>query len=92
MNTTTFATLKKELSEGKTSCQTIVHHYLQRIEELNPTLNVFLEVYAEEARQKAIEIDQKIATGTAGRLAGMVIGLKDVLAHKTTVYKLEAKF
>ena len=82
MNTTTFATLKKELSEGKTSCQTIVQHYLQRIEELNPTLNVFLEVYAEEARQKAIEIDQKIATGTAGRLAGMVIGLKDVLTHK----------
>jgi aspartyl-tRNA(Asn)/glutamyl-tRNA(Gln) amidotransferase subunit A len=82
VNTTTFATLKKELSEGKTSCQSIVQHYLQRIEELNPTLNVFLEVYAEEARQKAIEIDQKIATGTAGRLAGMVIGLKDVLAHK----------
>lgn len=82
MNTTTFATLKKELSEGKTSCQSIVQHYLQRIEELNPTLNVFLEVYAEEARQKAIEIDQKIATGTAGRLAGMIIGLKDVLAHK----------
>jgi aspartyl-tRNA(Asn)/glutamyl-tRNA(Gln) amidotransferase subunit A len=44
-------------------------------------LNVFLSVYAEESLLRAEEIDQKIKNGTAGKLAGLVVGLKDVLCH-----------
>jgi aspartyl-tRNA(Asn)/glutamyl-tRNA(Gln) amidotransferase subunit A len=44
-------------------------------------LNVFLSVYAEESLLRAAEIDQKIKNGTAGKLAGLVVGLKDVLCH-----------
>jgi aspartyl-tRNA(Asn)/glutamyl-tRNA(Gln) amidotransferase subunit A len=40
-----------------------------------------LSVYEEESLTRAAEIDQKIKTGTAGKLAGLVIGLKDVLAY-----------
>lgn len=69
-------------SDTAITCVAIVSHFLQRIEELNPTLNVFLEVYTEEAKAQAVEIDKKIKKGTAGRLAGMVIGIKDVLAYK----------
>lgn len=73
--------IQKDLSEGKVSCTDLVNHYLNRIDE-NKNLNVFLEVYADEARQQAIEVDAKIKAGTSGRLAGMVVGLKDVLAYQ----------
>lgn len=68
--------------DNQVTCVGTVSHFLHRIEELNPTLNVFLEVYAEEAKAQAVVVDEKIKNGTAGRLAGMVIGIKDVLAYK----------
>jgi aspartyl-tRNA(Asn)/glutamyl-tRNA(Gln) amidotransferase subunit A len=45
-------------------------------------LNAFLSVYEEEALGKALEIDQKIKHGTAGKLAGLIVGLKDVLCYE----------
>jgi aspartyl-tRNA(Asn)/glutamyl-tRNA(Gln) amidotransferase subunit A len=41
-----------------------------------------LEVWDDEARARAIEIDARVKAGTAGRLAGVVIALKDVLASQ----------
>jgi aspartyl-tRNA(Asn)/glutamyl-tRNA(Gln) amidotransferase subunit A len=73
--------IKTDLASGKTTCLQLVEHYLTNIEE-KKHLNVFLEVYTEEAKTSAIAIDEKIKNGTAGKLAGMVIGLKDVLCHK----------
>ena len=55
-------------------------YYLTRIEE-HRHLNVFTEVYADESLARATVVDQKLADGTAGRLAGMVIGIKDVLNY-----------
>ncbi len=74
--------IQRELAAGTTSCRQLVEYYLVNIEQRNAELNVFLEVWADEARQQADAIDQKLANGTAGRLAGMVIGLKDVLAYQ----------
>ncbi len=70
-----------DIHSGKTTCLQLVKYYLQNIEN-QAHLNAFLEVYANEAQQRAQEVDAKIATGTAGRLAGMVIGIKDVLCYK----------
>jgi aspartyl-tRNA(Asn)/glutamyl-tRNA(Gln) amidotransferase subunit A len=39
-------------------------------------------VYGEEALSRAVQIDQKIKEGKAGKLAGLVVGLKDVLAYQ----------
>jgi aspartyl-tRNA(Asn)/glutamyl-tRNA(Gln) amidotransferase subunit A len=58
-----------------------VNHYLQNIED-KKHLNAFLEVWADEALSRATLIDEKIKLGTAGRLAGVVVALKDVLAYK----------
>ncbi len=74
--------IQRELAAGTTSCRQLVEYYLDNIERRNAELNVFLEVWADEARQQAIAVDEKLANGTAGRLAGMVIGLKDVLAYQ----------
>jgi aspartyl-tRNA(Asn)/glutamyl-tRNA(Gln) amidotransferase subunit A len=74
--------IQRELAAGTTSCRQLVEYYLVNIEQRNAELNVFLEVWADEARQQADAVDEKLANGTAGRLAGMVIGLKDVLAYE----------
>ncbi len=70
------------LQEGKTTCLQAVEHYLQRIAATRH-LNAFIEVYADEALQKAKELDEKRKTGQAtGKLHGIVIGLKDVICYK----------
>jgi aspartyl-tRNA(Asn)/glutamyl-tRNA(Gln) amidotransferase subunit A len=59
----------------------LVEYYLQNIQEKSH-LNAFNEVWADEARKKAILIDAKIKSGQAGSLAGIVIALKDNMAYK----------
>lgn len=75
-----FAEVQSALQAGTTTCRQLVDYYLSRIDEQRQ-LNVFTEVYTDEARQQAEVVDQKRAEGKAGRLAGMVIGLKDVLSY-----------
>ena len=65
---------------GTTSCLSVVDRFLTSISE-KEHLNAYLTVYAVEARERAREIDQKIAAGTAGKLAGMVVGVKDVICY-----------
>lgn len=69
-----------DLKSGKTSCVELVDFYLNQI-ETTKELNAFLEVWPEEARARAAQIDAKIAEGKGGRLAGMVIGIKDNLLY-----------
>ena len=76
----TLDALQKDLQAGNTTCTELVGQYLARI-EAHKHLNAFVEVYADEARQRAEEIDAKLTTGTAGRLAGLVLGIKDVLCY-----------
>jgi aspartyl-tRNA(Asn)/glutamyl-tRNA(Gln) amidotransferase subunit A len=58
-----------------------VEHFLSRIAQTED-LNIFLEVWADEAREQAKKVDEKIAAGTAGKLAGMVIALKDNICYR----------
>ena len=74
--------IQADLANASVSCEALVNHYLENINQKNALLNVFLAVYDQEARQRAAEIDQKITNGTAGRLAGMVLGIKDVLCYQ----------
>jgi aspartyl-tRNA(Asn)/glutamyl-tRNA(Gln) amidotransferase subunit A len=74
--------IQRELAAGTTSCRQLVEYYLDNIAQRNTELNAFLEVWTDEARAQAALVDEKLAAGTAGRLAGMVIGLKDVLAYQ----------
>jgi len=73
--------VRSDLNSGAVSCVQLVNQYLQNIED-KKHLNAFLEVWADEALSRATLIDEKIKLGTAGRLAGVVIALKDVLAYK----------
>lgn len=73
-----FETIRRELSAGTTSCEQLVRNYLERISNLQ-RLNAFLAVFGDEAIERARLIDHKLATGTAGPLAGMIVAVKDVI-------------
>ena len=89
MKYTTYAEVKEALQNGA-SCALIVNHFLDQI-ETTKNLNMFLEVFANEAKTRAVEIDQKIKNGTAGKLAGMVIAIKDNLCYKGHVVSASSK-
>jgi aspartyl-tRNA(Asn)/glutamyl-tRNA(Gln) amidotransferase subunit A len=76
-----FHQLKTEIDAGNLKCIDIVKHYLGNIHQKNTELNAFLSVYEQEALDKAAIVDSKIVNKTAGRLAGMVVGVKDVLCY-----------
>lgn len=69
------------LQNGQTTCVEAVLFYIQAIKE-NAHLNAFLELYETEALQRAKELDAAASGGLTGPLHGVVIGLKDVIAHK----------
>jgi aspartyl-tRNA(Asn)/glutamyl-tRNA(Gln) amidotransferase subunit A len=73
--------VRADLLSFKTTLVSLVNYYLQRIETYQH-LNVFLHVYADEALKRAEEIDAKLKAGTAGKLAGMVISIKDMICYK----------
>ncbi|WP_247233618.1 Asp-tRNA(Asn)/Glu-tRNA(Gln) amidotransferase subunit GatA [Telluribacter sp. SYSU D00476] len=76
----TLADIQYDLRAGITTCEELVGQYLARI-EANRHLNAFVEVYSDEALSRAREVDARIREGQAGKLAGMVLGVKDVLCH-----------
>ncbi len=80
-NFISYSQIKQALAAKQTSVESIVGQYLTRI-EAKEHLNAFLEVWADEALAAAKQIDEKIATGKAGKLAGMVIGIKDNICYK----------
>jgi aspartyl-tRNA(Asn)/glutamyl-tRNA(Gln) amidotransferase subunit A len=75
-----YTTLRHNLDAGSESCINIVNLHLAAIHS-KKHLNAFLEVYADEALQQAAIVDQKIKNKNAGKLAGLVVGLKDVLSY-----------
>ena len=73
--------IQKEISESKLSLPQLVDYYLSKIDE-QKNLNAILEVYSDEAKSKALEIQAKIDAKSAGKLAGMVIAIKDNIVYK----------
>lgn len=71
-----------QLAQGQTTCAEAVEHYLRRIADTRH-LNAYVAVYEAEALARAKELDMRRHEGKpAGRLHGVVIGLKDVISHE----------
>ncbi len=74
------------LKNKKLSLAENVDFFIERINK-NKNLNAYNFVFEEEAKEQAKVIQEKILSGSHGRLAGMVIAVKDVLQiknHPTT--------
>lgn len=86
----TLREVRNAIEAGKTNCEEIVQSFLDRIEK-KKDLNAFLDVFAEEALAAAKVTDQKIREGKAGKLGGLVIGIKDVLSYKNHQLQASSK-
>ncbi|MBL7859428.1 MAG: Asp-tRNA(Asn)/Glu-tRNA(Gln) amidotransferase subunit GatA [Cyclobacteriaceae bacterium] len=77
----TFREIQHDLQHGTITCRELVRHHLDII-NTKAHLNAFLSVYEDAALKQAARIDQKISQQKAGKLAGLVVGLKDVLSYE----------
>ncbi len=73
--------IKRKIAIGELTVEKLVKGYLKNI-ALNAHLNAFNEVYEAEALLSAKNVDARIKEGTAGKLAGMVIAIKDNICYK----------
>ena len=68
------------LAAGELTSEELVETLLARIERLEPRLNAFIDVYADEARAAAGAADLARRAGqAAGRFHGVPIALKDII-------------
>lgn len=78
---TTIKNLQTDLYSGKITCEQLVEESIKTI-EAKKHLNAFLEVFNDTALAQAKLVDDKIANKTAGKLAGVIIGIKDNICYK----------
>lgn len=73
--------LHKDLFGGKFTCMDWVNQHISAIEAAKD-LNIFVEIFYQEARNRATVLDQKIKHGKPGKLAGLIVGIKDNICYK----------
>src|SRR4051812_8081569 len=75
------STLQEDLKTNKISCKALVEQAITDI-AAKKHLNAFLEVFETSAKKQAETVDAKIKSGKQGRLAGVIVGLKDNICFK----------
>jgi aspartyl-tRNA(Asn)/glutamyl-tRNA(Gln) amidotransferase subunit A len=78
---TSLAEIQTDLFSNTISCVDLVEAYLGKI-ALAKNIYIFVEFFQVSALEKATAVDEKIKSKTAGKLAGMVIAIKDNLSYK----------
>jgi amidase len=86
------------LRDREISSTELTDAYLTRIEAIDPALNSFREVFADQARAAAAEADTRIARGDDAPLLGVPVAFKDeldiegrVAQHGTDAYDRPAE-
>ncbi|MCA9277816.1 MAG: Asp-tRNA(Asn)/Glu-tRNA(Gln) amidotransferase subunit GatA [Phycisphaerales bacterium] len=74
----TIAEIVDAVTSKRASAMEITNHSLAMIDRAEPKVHAFLEIFHDQARTQAKDIDARIARGeTIGPLAGVPIALKD---------------
>ena len=76
----TIADIKQALGAGQT-VSSIVESSISNIKEKS-SLNAFVEIFEDSARAAAVRVDEKIKNGSSGKLAGVILGIKDNICYK----------
>ena len=76
----TIADIKQALGAGQT-VSSIVESSISNIKGKS-SLNAFVEIFEDSARAAAVKVDEKIKKGSAGKLAGVILGIKDNICYK----------
>ena len=78
--TTTISEVAPKVAAGKITSEKLTENCLSTITELNPKLNAFIAVTADQALARARQADKEIAGGRClGPLHGIPISLKDLI-------------
>ncbi len=73
-----FSHIRENVVNGQVRLVDLVENYLNRLETAGE-LNAFISVFPDWAREQARAVEAKIQSGSAGKLAGMVVAVKDNL-------------
>ncbi len=88
---TSLTEIQQDLQSGDVTVEMLVQGYLSNINQYE-RLNAFNEVFGEEALQQAVELDRKLKNReSTGRLAGMVVAIKDNICYKGHVVTASSK-
>ena len=82
MNPKSLKDIQAGLKNKDFTVEELVQNYLNAINQ-SLALNIYIEVYTDEALQSATELDVKIKQGgKLGSLYGCVVSIKDIIVHK----------
>jgi aspartyl-tRNA(Asn)/glutamyl-tRNA(Gln) amidotransferase subunit A len=89
----TARSLHQMFTDKKISAEEIVGGYLKRIEKWDSEIGAFLSIFPEQALKKARLLDEKKAQGKkVGKLAGVVVGIKDNIHVKGQITTCGSQF
>ena len=79
------------LSKKDFSSVEVCQAFLDRIDQLNPTLNAFISTCRDKALESAAAADKKLASSSSERLLGVPIALKDIILTKGVITTCASK-
>ncbi len=85
-----YSIVRDSLLKQKINCSALLGSFLKNIDK-NIHLNAFIEVFTDEVIKRADIIDKKIRNGSYGKLAGMIIGIKDNICYKDHIASAASK-
>ena len=68
-----------QVNAGARSAAEVAHHFIERVQRLNPALNALVQFDPEAVLAEARQVDQRLAAGEALPLAGVPVTIKDNL-------------
>ncbi|WP_420818746.1 Asp-tRNA(Asn)/Glu-tRNA(Gln) amidotransferase subunit GatA [Occallatibacter savannae] len=79
----TFAALREDILSRRVKAADLALSYYERIEQINGSLNIYLNLTRDRAIAQAERVDDAVAKGDpVGPLAGIPVGIKDVLVTR----------
>ncbi|SMO89549.1 amidase family protein [Gracilimonas mengyeensis] len=78
----TIAETRDKVLNKETTLTEIVQQYIEQIEAQDSEINAYTATHFDEALEQAKTIQKKMEDGTAGKLAGVVMGIKDVISER----------
>ena len=92
------ARIAEMVRSGEVSPSELVELYLERIERIDPKLNAYRVVFADQARAEARRAEERLAAAEEAPLLGVPVAIKDnidyageITAHGTAAYGEPAK-
>ena len=82
LTSTTAVQIRDRVQRREVGAEEVARACLDRIERLNGRLNAFITTSAESALEQARQVDARVQAGETLPLAGIPVGVKDVLCTR----------